>query len=129
MTEIRNNTDKCETITEPGKQQNECNVITQMSEKPHAWEIITEPYEYGIINKTSVKPNECELITEPSGCETNEKIYNCARDKYSFHDQLVCIVTKYVPIQPSNKEYFEPKGSLGKETKNESKTNCFKKNV
>lgn len=118
MTELRNNTDKCETITEPGgKQSNECNVITETIDKPYAYEIIAEPYEYGIINKTSVQSNECELITEPSGCETNEKSDNCARDKYFFNDQLVSVVTKYVPIQPSNKKYFEPKGSLGKEKK------------
>lgn len=49
--------------------------------------------------------NKCQIVTEMS-----EK--KCSRyNKYSFHDFMIQSVC-HIKTQPSNKKYFEPKGSL-----------------
>lgn len=63
-------------------------------------------------------PDECQTLTETT--ETcNEKC--SGYHKYSFHDLLIQTVT-HIKTQPSNKEYFEPKGTLDKQVKMENQT-------
>lgn len=61
------------------------------------------------------EPNEYQALNEM--CQDKCSGYN----KYSFHDFLIQAVC-YIEAQPSNKEYFEPKGSLNKQIKMENKT-------
>jgi uncharacterized protein involved in tolerance to divalent cations len=65
-----------------------------------------------------------EAIEESNECQVITKIFknkcNKHSDVYTFHDILVRTVC-HIQIQPSNKEYFEPKGSLCKEMKTMTK--------
>lgn len=61
----------------------------------------------------SVEQNEYQTLNEM--CQDKCSGYN----KYSFHDFLIQAVA-HIETQPSNKEYFEPKGSLDKQIKMEN---------
>lgn len=63
-----------------------------------------------------VNAQQCKILTEI--CEEKCSGYN----KYPFHDFMIQAVTQ-IEKQPSNKEYFEPKGSLDKQIKIENKKN------
>lgn len=65
--------------------------------------------------QVSAEPNKCQTLT--ALCKEKCSGYN----KYSFHDFMIQAVT-HIEKQPSNKEYFEPKGSLDKQIKIENKT-------
>jgi len=65
--------------------------------------------------QANAEPIECHSLNEM--CEEKCSGYN----KYSFHDLLIQAVA-HIETQPSNKEYFEPKGSLDKQIQMKNKT-------
>jgi len=72
-------------------------------------------------------PEECQTVSDKcqigsDECQTEISKEKCGRyNKYSFHDFLIQSVT-YIETQPSNKEYFESKGTLDKQIKMDNKT-------
>lgn len=69
-----------------------------------------------MLQETCVKePDECRDITKiiKNKCDKHS-------DMYAFHDNLIRAVC-HMQKQPSYKEYFEPTGLLGTETKTMTK--------
>ncbi|CAH1731109.1 uncharacterized protein LOC126551815 [Aphis gossypii] len=73
-----------------------------------------------VSDKCQIEPDECQTVSDK--CQTEISNEKCGRyNKYSFHDFLIQSVT-YIETQPSNKEFFEPKGTLDKQIKMDNKT-------
>jgi len=65
--------------------------------------------------QVNAESNECQTLNEIS-------VEKCSGyNKYLFHDFLIQAVV-HIETQPSNKEYFEPKGSHNKQIQIENKT-------